>query len=386
MPINLPDFSGQRKSALQSYLEGYSGFHAPMNMLQGQEQQRLGNEQMRLANIFNQAREPYANELAMAEAEKEKQNNMFGGLDMTGELGNIQKLYKLKQMLGEDHPLVKEVQRTLERQEYSKDILNSQREDVNANRSFKNLPANERELLLAKLRAAGVPAVDAERIKRNETTLEEYLSQKGLSTEEINNLVPNHAPTKTTQSTVQQIQGSLAEDDYIGPKITEALGGYGRKILGYSPKQIMDEFQNKPSTLDKRARALAARALIPELAGYRSRIAGGSNAHEALSELTKNSLNALNVFESMISPEEYTRAQHYIHEWQQGMGNARIQGMQGVYPKKTLSGVLDKGPKSSDNKGFTVMEFIGEDGNRVKKMIPEKHRDKAIEAGGKVIE
>lgn len=340
MAINLPDFSGQRKSALQSYLEGYAGFHAPMNMLQGQEQQRLGNEKMRLANVFNQAKEPYADELAMAAVQNAKQKNMFGGLGMTGELGNIQKLYKLKQMLGKDHPLVNQVQRALERQEYSKDILNAQREDVNANRSFKNLPANERELLLAKLRAAGVPAKDAERIKRNETSLEEYLSQKGVSDEQISGLMPNYAPTKTTQSTVQQIQGALTEDDYIGPKITEALGPYTRKILGYSPKQIMQEFKNNPATLDQRAKALAARALIPEVAGYRSRIAGGSNAHEALSELTKNSLNALNVFESLISPEEYKLAQKYIHEWQQGMGKARLKGMQGINQGSSLADML----------------------------------------------
>lgn len=340
MPINFPDFSAPRKSALQSYLEGYAGFNAPMNMMQQQEKQRLGNEKMRLANVFNQAREPYANELAMAEIEKARQNKMFGGLDMTGELGNIQKLYKLKQMLGEEHPLVKEVQRALERQEYAKDILNAQREDVNANRSFKNLPANERELLLAKLRAAGVPAKDAERIKRNEISLEEYLSQKGMSDEQIGDLMPNYAPTKTTQSTVQQVQGALAEDEYIGPKITEALGPYTRKILGYSPKQIMESFANKPSTLDQRARALAARALVPEIAGYRSRIAGGSNAHKALSELTRNSLNALDVFESLISPEEYKHAQKYIHEWQQGMGKARLKGMQGVGQVNSLADML----------------------------------------------
>lgn len=69
MPINFPDFSAPRKSALQRYLEGYAGFNAPMNMMQEQEQQRLGNEQMRLANIFDQAKEPYAEEYARNKAD-----------------------------------------------------------------------------------------------------------------------------------------------------------------------------------------------------------------------------------------------------------------------------------------------------------------------------
>lgn len=385
MPINFPDFSAPRKSALESYLEGYAGFNAPMNMMQEQEQRQLGNEQMRLANVFNQAKEPYANELAMAEIEKAKRDNMFGGLDMTGELGNIQKLYKLKQMLGEDHPLVKEVQRALERQEYAKDILNAQREDINANRSFKNLPANEKELLLAKLRAAGVPAADAEKIKRNETSLEEYLSQKGMSDKEIKNLVPIYAPTKATQSTIQQSEGGLAEDDYIGPKITEALGPYSEKIFGYSPQQILEAFENNPSTLDQRAKALAARALAPEISGYRSRIAGGSNAHKALSELTKNSLNSLNVFESLVSPEEYTRAQKYIHEWQQGMGKARIRGMQGIGVNSSLSEMLDKGPEPS-RETFVKIKYTDKNGKVRIKKIPSQDKNAAIEAGGEIIE
>jgi len=82
---NFPHFTTPQKSMLASILEGYEGFNRPLNMMQEQQQRRLANEQMqirnqflpkgleqeqermRLANIFEQAREPYAEQLAKNE-------------------------------------------------------------------------------------------------------------------------------------------------------------------------------------------------------------------------------------------------------------------------------------------------------------------------------
>lgn len=130
MPINFPDFSAPRKSALQSYLEGYSGFHTPMNMLQEQLQQRLGNEraqitnqylpqrlsqeqeQMRLANIFNQAREPYAGQLARNEAElgaAQARNTSLGELG-----GMIRQVNDIVQQYGFNSPEAQQARQWLQ--------------------------------------------------------------------------------------------------------------------------------------------------------------------------------------------------------------------------------------------------------------------------------
>ena len=130
MPINLPDFSAPRKSALQGYLEGYSGFNAPMNMLQEQMQQRLGNEraqitnqylperlgqeqeQMRLANIFNQAREPYAGQFARNEAElgaAQAQNASSGELG-----GMIRQVNDVVQQYGFNSPEAQQARQWLQ--------------------------------------------------------------------------------------------------------------------------------------------------------------------------------------------------------------------------------------------------------------------------------
>lgn len=380
-----PHFTTPSKGMLEHILEGYEGFNRPMNMMQEQQQRRQALEGQRLSNVFNQAKEPHAEELAQAEVDKARREGMFGGAGLTGELGNIQKLHMLKQQLGEDHPLVQAVQKKLNREEYSEDLLNQQRRDISAQRGFNSLPANEKALLLGKLRAAGVPEEDATKIKNGEIGLNEYLRNNGWDDKRIQELLPNQAPTTATQSAVQQVQGALAEDEYIGPKITEALGPYSTKIFGYSPEQVMQAFEQNPATLDQRARALAARALVPEIAGYRTRIAGGSEAHKALSELTHNSLNKLKVFDALVTPEEYHKAQKYIHEWQQGMGHARVRGMQGVAQKPSLSETLEKGP-GAPQETFIKIAFTDKNGKKVTKKVPSKDKNAALEAGGEIIE
>ena len=62
-----PQFDRPQKSMLSSILEGYKGFNEPMNMLQEQQQRREATEGQRLSNIFNQAREPHAAQLAQNE-------------------------------------------------------------------------------------------------------------------------------------------------------------------------------------------------------------------------------------------------------------------------------------------------------------------------------
>lgn len=376
---------------LSSILEGYAGFNAPLNMMQEQQQRRLANEGAGYNNLIRKAQAQYAPQMeaanlqkTLADIEKMRRESQYGG-NLTGELGNVAKVYALEQQLGSENPLVQALKKQVERQHYAQDLRNQQIQSINSTRGFNQLPAAEKSLLLGKMRAAGISDQDVERVKNGEIGFADLLTDQGWTPEQIQEIVPQQAPTASTQSTVQQVQGALAEDAYIGPKITEALGPYSEKIFGYSPEQVMQAFENNPSTLDQRAKALAARALVPEVAGYRTRIAGGSEAHKALSELTHNSLNRLKIFDALVTPEEYKLAQKYIHEWQQGMGEARIRGMQGAKQKTSLSEVLEKGQGPKEEKFFKI-RFTDKNGKVITKKIPSKDKDAAIEAGGEIIE
>ena len=97
-----PHFTTPSKGMLEHILEGYEGFNKPMNMMQEQQQRRQALEGQRLSNIFNQAREPYADQLAQNEVGlgQAKIQNMN-----QGELGKmIQDVQNVVQQYGFNSP------------------------------------------------------------------------------------------------------------------------------------------------------------------------------------------------------------------------------------------------------------------------------------------
>lgn len=159
--------------------------------------------------------------------------------------------------------------------------------------------------------------------------MEQTQQQPGLVPADTRTIPVQPAMTGENRTQYNKLQGALAEEEYINPIITEAMAPYATKYWGYSPSQFFDTFKDDPNIVDKMARFYAARALQPEVSGNRAALANSSTAQEALREIKHDSLNAIGVMDWRVSPEAYTKTQHYISEWIQGMAKARGKGLSG---------------------------------------------------------
>src|SRR5690606_6694261 len=126
--------------------------------------------------------------------------------------------------------------------------------------------------------------------------------------------------------------------------ITDGLGKYQNKIKGYSINQIADAISGENP--DMQARALAARALVPELNSLRLKIMGGNIGIEALNELKHTSLGELKVVESLIDSKTFEQAQKYMNQWIDEASGIRYKSLIGNSMLKTK---LQKGAEAESN-------------------------------------
>lgn len=174
---------------------------------------------------------------------------------------------------------------------------------------WRSLPQNERTEIAATLRGAGVPVDEGVRRMMNGETINEIVESYG---KDINETERKYAATASNVTQIKNAEGAEAELQSINNKVTPWLSKYSRTIKGYSPNQIVDAI--KGGNPDEQAKFLAGRALQPELAGIRTRILGGSTAHQALKEVKDVALGNFKVFSPLISPEVYEKTQKYIDE------------------------------------------------------------------------
>jgi hypothetical protein len=349
----------------KNILQGYKGSRLPYELRQKEEENQLGNERARLANSMQQAREPYAgqyaaNEAGLQEAQRANLERQAKFGHLTGPAAEAQSLESLRETNPKAAALA---ERLISMREQSQKSLIKSRESVNDLRMFNTLPAKEKASVLAKLRAVGVSEYDALEGIKNGITPEEMAERKGVNREEFANIEPHFLPGEGTLKDIKTTEGAMAEEDYLNPLISEALAPYSQTFMGYSPEQIADSFSEEPEAVDRHAKALAARALTPEVAGIRSRIAGGSSAHEALKEITHLSLNQLKVLGASVRPEVYEKAQKYIHEWNKGAGEARIKALKTPGLSKSASSnasekVKLRNPKTGEIKEFSMEEAV----------------------------
>ncbi len=277
---------------------------------------------------------------------------------------------EIKQGLQRDFENRRNVQESL----YSSRTKNTQVKD------FQLLPADSKINVLSEYAGIGIGEKDAIGLFNQGITPQALLEQQsgsqninpqdfvsslqGLQSNggEINKQYP---ATSATRTSVQQTEGALAEEEYISPIITDAMKPYARKFLGKSPKQMYDALSSDPNKIDKVAKFYAARALQPEIAGIRTRMAGGSSAHEALRDIQKDALNKIDILDSEVSPEAYAKAQEYISDWIGGMTRARVNAMKGQ-SKNTKAKELSSQLQNSGKSG-TVVRYL----NGQKLNIPE---------------
>lgn len=133
---------------------------------------------------------------------------------------------------------------------------------------------------------------------------------------DVSQVEKSYSPTVSNITSLKNAEGGAAELDYLSERANEAMAPYSRKFFGYSPEQVVGALSGEDN--DSQARFLAGRALQPEIAAGRSRVAMGSNAHDALKQVQADALGSSKIYEALVSPEVYQKTQNYINEWLQG--------------------------------------------------------------------
>lgn len=349
MAIQFTDFSkaplldSPAKNIFEDVLKGYQMEREPAKMKQEAtakdlanqlkklevehkpKEYALGDQEKGLANALkSKALEHYEEkfglerDLKKAQIQKALQKNVGGNAKANGELANF--------IVANPGATQEDIKKAYEeihgkKMEHEQTIINRSK-DVVAGNSFDKLPTNDKKQTVALFKGMGVDPVEAVSLARKGTSPSQYAEEKGI---DISTVQPDYALGEQNVKDAQRAASYLDEIDGLDKHITEGLGDYQNKILGFSFDQIADAAKGEDP--DKQGRVLAARALLPELNALRLKIAGGNIGIEALRELEHKSLGQLNIFESLVDQKAYKAAQKYMRQWIDEAGRTRINSL-----------------------------------------------------------
>lgn len=365
MAINYPNFlfapvqKSEFSNLFEDALKGYQMSQEPAKMREEQKQRMLGNQLKELevqhkpkeyelndqgkslANaLHSKALEHYEErfnlerDLKKAQIQKALQQKIGGSPKANGELANF--------MVAHPNATQEEIEAAYNeihgrKAEHEETIINRSK-DVVAGNAFDKLPTNDKKQSVALMKGMGVDPVEAvSYLRQKGNSPSTYAQEKGI---DINAVQPDYALGEQNVKDAQRASAYMDEIDTLDKHINEGLGKYQNKILGYSLEQIADAAEG--SNPDEQGRALAARALLPELNALRLKIAGGNIGIEALRELEEKSLGKMNVIESLIDTPTYNAAQKYMRQWIEEAGRTRINSLNKF---SMLKSKLKKGAK-----------------------------------------
>ena len=247
----------------------------------------------------------------------------------------------------------------------TKNSLFETRQNKIQNQDFVNLPADSKINVLSGFAGLDVGEKQAINLYNQGFTPATYaVDVLGYSPEAASKINKQFPATSGTRKDVQTAEGALAEEEYLAPLVNAAIEPYSQTLFGRSPKQISEGFSKKPEDMERQAKFLAGRALQPEIAGIRSRMTGGSSAHEALRDIQRAALNDIKVFQSQVSPETYKKAQEYISEWISGATKSRINAVKGQ--NQEFSNNIKQSQQNQNQGGIDVSAVL--------RAIAEKNR------------
>jgi ribosomal protein L23 len=404
MAIQFTDFSraplldSPAKTIFEDALKGYQMSQEPAKMQQEAsarelanqfrklevehkpKEYELGDKQKSLANALqSKALEHYEEkfglekQLKQAQIQKALQTNLGGNVKANGELANY--------IVSHPEATHEEIRKAYDeihgrKAEHENTIINRSK-DVVAGNSFDKLPINDKKQAVALMKGMGVDPIQATSWLRSGKSPSQYAEENNI---DISNVTPEYALGEQNIKEAQRASAYMDEIDTLDKHINEGLGQYQNKIMGYSLEQIADAAEgNNP---DKQGRALAARALLPELSALRLKIAGGNIGIEALRELEHKSLGKLNIIEGLVDSPTFNSTQKYIRQWIEEAGRTRINSLNKF---SMLKSRLQKGSETEPHRksapeiidtvnGITTIR----NGNKTLK-IPEKLVDKYME-------
>lgn len=350
MAIQFTDFSSKplldspAKTIFEDVLKGYKMSQEPGKMKQESsarelanslkklevehkpKEYALGDQQKSLANALqSKALEHYEEKFKLekdyktAQIQKALQTKVGGSPKANGELAN----YIVSHPDATQEDIRKAYDEIHGRKAEHEETIINRSKDVVAGNSFDKLPTNDKKQSVALMKGMGVDPVEAvSYLRQKGNSPSTYALEKGI---DINGVQPDYALGEQNVKDAQRASAYMDEIDTLDKHINEGLGKYQNKIMGYSLEQIADAAEGKNP--DQQGRALAARALLPELNALRLKIAGGNIGIEALRELEHKSLGQLNILESLVDTPTYNAAQKYMREWIEEAGRTRISSL-----------------------------------------------------------
>ena len=350
MAIQFTDFSSKQlldspaKTIFEDVLKGYQMSQEPGKMKQEAsarelanslkklevehkpKEYALGDQQKSLANALqSKALEHYEEkfglerDLKKAQIQKALQTKVGGTPKANGELAN----YIVSHPDASQDDIRKAYEEIHGKKMEHEDTIINRSKDVVAGNSFDKLPTNDKKQSVALMKGMGVDPVEAvSYLRQKGNSPSTYAQEKGI---DINGVQPDYALGEQNVKDAQRASAYMDEIDTLDKHINEGLGKYQNKIMGYSLEQIADAAEGKNP--EQQGRALAARALLPELNALRLKIAGGNIGIEALRELEHKSLGQLNILESLVDTPTYNAAQKYMREWIEEAGRTRISSL-----------------------------------------------------------
>jgi hypothetical protein len=183
-------------------------------------------------------------------------------------------------------------------------------DDLVAGGSFDKLPTDEKKRAVGLVTAMNLDPTEGLKLLRSGKSLQDIAEEKGYNLEELTPVYP--LGTENVKQ-LQKRSGFVNEIKNLENNIIGGMGEYQNKLFGYSLEQMADAV--KGDNPDKQGKVLAARALQPELAALRLKVAGGNIGIEAIRELQNKSLGNLKIMESLVDGPTYVAMQKYITKY-----------------------------------------------------------------------
>jgi len=337
MAIQFTDFSSKplmespAASIFENVLKGYKMSQEPGKMKQEATQRELannlkklevehkpkeyalGDQEKGLANALkSKALEHYEEkfglerDLKKAQIQKALQQKVGGTPKANGELANY--------IVSHPDATQEDIRKAYEEIHGSKlaheQAVTERSKDITTGTGFDKLPVDEKKRAVGLTTAMGIDPVEGTQLLRSGKTLEQIAKDKG---QDLGDLVPVYPLGTENVKQLQRRSGYVAELKNLEQKVAKPLAKYPAKVRGYSLDQIADSLDNKNP--DEMGQVLAARALSPEIAALRLKVAGGNIGIEAINELTNKSMGQMKIIEGLVDTPTYLATQKYITQW-----------------------------------------------------------------------
>lgn len=344
MAINFTDFSSKHlldspaKSIFEDILKGYKIQQEPGNMKREATAKELANQLKDLEvkhkpkeyaltdqgkslqnSLHSKALEHYderfglERDLKKAQIQKALQTKVGGSVKANGELANY--MVSHPDATQED---VRKAYDEIHNSKLSHELAVTNRSnDITSGTGFDRLPVDEKKRAVGLTTAMGIDPVEGTQLLRSGKTLQEIAKEKGQKLEDLTPVYP--LGTENVKQ-LQKRTGYVAELKDLEQKVAEPLSRYPSKFRGYSLEQISDSLDN--SNPNEMGKVLAARALSPEIAALRLKVAGGNIGIEAINALTEKSLQDMKIIEGLVDTKTYLATQKYITQWLEEAANS----------------------------------------------------------------